>query len=46
MKKINLIIAIILIVQGCTQNTTKVESPIKKIGFEIEDGSKVNIYGS
>ncbi|MEL0009849.1 MAG: nuclear transport factor 2 family protein [Flammeovirgaceae bacterium] len=45
MKKINLIIAIILIVQGCTQNITTVESPIKKIGFEIEDGSKVNIYG-
>ncbi len=45
MKKINLIITIIFIVQGCTQNVTTTESANKKIGFEMEEGNKVSIYG-
>ena len=45
MKKINLLITIIFIIQGCTQNVTTIESANKKIGFEIEEGNKVNIYG-
>ena len=34
MKKINLLITIIFIIQGCTQNVTTIESTHKKIGFE------------
>ena len=45
MKKINLLITIIFIIQGCTQNVTTIESAHRKIGFEMEEGNKVNIYG-
>ena len=45
MKKINLLIAIIFIIQGCTSNTPLVESENIKIGFEMEEKNKVNIYG-
>ena len=45
MKKINLLITIIFIIQGCNQNVTTIESANKKIGFEMEEGNKVNIYG-
>ena len=45
MKKINLIITIIFIIQGCNQNVTTIESANKKIGFEMEEGNKVSIYG-
>ena len=40
MKKINLLITIIFIIQGCSQNVTTIESANKKIGFEIEEGNK------
>ena len=45
MKKINLLIAIIFIIQGCTPNAPTVESENIKIGFEMEEKNKVNIYG-
>ena len=45
MKKINLLITTIFIIQGCNQNVTTIESANKKIGFEMEEGNKVNIYG-
>ncbi len=45
MKKINLLIAIIFIIQGCTPNDPTVESENIKIGFEMEEKNKVNIYG-
>ena len=45
MKKINLLIAIIFIIQGCTSNTQNIEVENKKIGFEMEEENKVNIYG-
>ena len=35
MKKINLLITIIFIIQECTQNLTTIESANKKIGFEM-----------
>ena len=45
MKKINLLIAIIFIIQECTSNTSNIEVENKKIGFEMEEENKVNIYG-
>ena len=45
MKKINLLIAIIFIIQGCTPNAPTVESENIKIGFEMEEKNKVNING-
>ena len=41
MKKINLLIAIIFIIQGCTPNAPTVESENIKIGFEMEEKIKL-----
>ncbi len=45
MKKINLLIATIFIIHGCTTNAPTVETENIKIGFEMEEKNKVNIYG-